>query len=665
MTPAYLPVHADTEVDAAPNPRLAGERLLVCVGPSPLSERLVRSAERLAHQLSAEWHAVYVETPAHARLSELERERAGRTLQLAEERGATAVVLSGRGIAEAVATYARNHGITKIVVGKPLRPRVVDFLRGSLIDQMSRRTQTADLYVISSARGKAPLPTPVTVTPQRPWRRYLQSAALVAGTSLLGQPIRPFIAPTNLVMLYLLAVVIAAIRLGRGPAIVAAFLSVLSFNFFFVPPRLTFVVADAQYLLTFAGLLSVGLIISTLVAEARDQTDLAQRRAAQTTALNSLSRDLAAAGDLETIMQAVRVHVNRIFNHEVTLFLPEGDRLVRQVLDGEMQLDEREREAATRAFRDQQVDGQTPSTGPLAACYFPLKTPLGVVGVLGVNPGDGDKPLTSEQRALLGAFASQTALAIERAQLAEQARQAQLLHETEKLQTALLNSISHDLRTPLSSITGVLSSLLEDEAILTEETRHYLIETASEEAERLNRLVGNLLDMTRMEAGAMRVVRKPCDVQDLAGVALSQLGDRLRTRPLEVDVPATLPLVPMDFVLITQVLVNLLDNALKYSPADSPITVRANVVGPFLEVEVADRGIGIPAEALERVFDKFYRVPQGTGMSGTGLGLSISKGIVEAHGGQIRAHQRGGGGTQVTFSLPLRDLRPGQNEVDA
>lgn len=639
--------------------------MLVCVGPSPLSERLVWSGQRLARQLGARWYAVYVETPAHARLSELERERVGRTLQLAEELGATAVVLSGPSVAEAVATYAGSHRITKIVVGKSLRARVVDLLRGSLIDQMSRRTQAADIYVISSAAEKAPLPPAVPVTPQRPWRRYLQGAALVAGASLLGQPIRPFIAPTNLVMLYLLAVVIAAIRLGRGPSLVAAFLSVLSFNFFFVPPRLTFVVADAQYLLTFAGLLSVGLIISTLVAEARDQTDLAQRRAAQTAALNSLSRDLAAAGDLAAIMQVVRVHINQTFHHEVTLFLPERERLVPQVPTPQFHFDESELEAATWAFQEQQVAGQGTGVMPAAvACYLPLKTPLGAVGVLGVRPTtDGGRPLTSEQRGLLGAFASQTALAIERAQLAEQAREAQLLHETEKLQTALLNSISHDLRTPLASITGVLSSLLEDEAILTEETRRYLIETASEEAERLNRLVGNLLDMTRMEAGAMRVVRELCDVQDLIGVALSQLGDRLRGRPLEVDIPATLPLVPMDFVLITQVLVNLLDNALKYSPPESPITIRAGLVESFLEVEVADCGIGIPAEALERVFDKFYRVPQRTGMSGTGLGLSISKGIVETHGGQIRAHQRAGGGTRITFSLPLGALLSAESEV--
>jgi two-component system sensor histidine kinase KdpD len=254
---------------------------------------------------------------------------------------------------------------------------------------------------------------------------------------------------------------------------------------------------------------------------------------------------------------------------------------------------------------------------------------------------------------LLDAFASQAALAIERAQLAEQARQAEVLQATEKLQTALLNSISHDLRTPLVSITGALSSLQEDDVELDEATRRSLVENAREEAERLNRLVGNLLDMTRIEAGALKVAREPCDVQDVIGTALESLDDWLRSRPLTVDVPSDLPLVPMDFVLMAQVLVNLLDNALKYSPPGTPIEVHAYMDGSEAHIQVADRGVGIPPDDLERVFDKFYRVQQPGQVTGTGLGLSICRGIVEAHGGRIWANNRDGGGTAVTVTLPL------------
>jgi two-component system sensor histidine kinase KdpD len=266
---------------------------------------------------------------------------------------------------------------------------------------------------------------------------------------------------------------------------------------------------------------------------------------------------------------------------------------------------------------------------------------------------DGGTTLSTEQQRLLDAFASQTALAIERANLDEQARQTELLQATEKLQTALLNSISHDLRTPLVSITGALSSLEEDNAHLDEETRLGLVRNARAEAERLNRLVGNLLDMTKLEAGALRLRLEPSDLQDVVGAALEQLSNRLGKRQIILNIPDDLPLVSLDFVTITQVLVNLLDNALKYSPASTAIEVGAQVASGHLEVTVADRGVGIPTDDLARIFDKFYRVQHPGSVSGTGLGLSICKGLIEAHGGFIGAENRPGGGTVITFGLPL------------
>jgi two-component system sensor histidine kinase KdpD len=653
-------MRAYMQTRAIPGPWAAGEQLLVCVSPSPLGERLVRSARRLADELNAEWCAIYVETTDYARLSPAQRDRVARTLQLAEELGAKTVTLPGHAVAETTLQYAHAHNVTKIIVGKPPRSRWEDWLRGSVVDQLIHASGPIDVYVIS---GEAKMSSPAAETrawlPHRPWRRYLQSILLVALATLIGQPVSLFLSPTNLVMLYLVAVVIAAVFLGRGPSFLASFLSVLAFDLFFVPPRLTFAVSDTQYVLTFVGLFLVGLVISSLAARAREQAEAARNREAQTAELYGLSRDLAAALGLDDIARILIRHMEQTFGREAVVMLPGDGAVARpapRAASADLTLDEQELAVADWVFRHGEPAGR--NTNTLAGArlrYLPLKTARGIVGVLGImGPADPESQLTPEQQRLMEAFASQAALAVERAHLGEQARQAQVLQATEKLQTALLNSISHDLRTPLVSITGALSSLDEDGTRLDEAARHSLIENARDEAERLNRLVGNLLDMTRLEAGAFRVAHELCDVQDVIGAALEQLGDRLGDRRIETDVPADLPLAPMDFVLITRVLVNLLDNALKYSSPDTPIEVRAHVASGHLEIEVADRGIGIPAEDLARVFDKFYRVQRPGHASGTGLGLSICKGIVEAHGGFIAAENRAGGGTVITLALPLK-----------
>jgi two-component system sensor histidine kinase KdpD len=649
-------MRAYMQTRAIPGPWPAKDHLLVCVSPSALAERLVRAARRLADKLDAEWSAVYVETHEHIRLSQAEKERISRTLHLAEELGGKAITLPGRSTAEAVLNYARKHNVTKVIAGKPIRPRWYELLRGSVVDQIIRQSGPIDVYVISGMPGTGmPLET-AAWQPHHPWLRYLQSLLLVAAGTLLSDVVHPLFSATNLVMIYLLVVVIAAIYLGRGPSLLAAILSVLVFDFFFVPPHLTLAVSDTQYLLTFVALLVVGLVISNLTARTREQAVAAERREAQTAELYALSRDLAVAVDLDTIMQDTLTHISQTFGREVVVLLPDASRhtVEPHALSPGFTLNENELAVAVWAYKHGQPAGRGTDTLPAASVrYLPLKTARGTVGVLGVKPSGLDSRLSPDQLHLLEAFASQAALAIERAQLAEQARHAEVLQATERLQTALLNSISHDLRTPLVSITGALSSLQEDDIELSEATRRSLVENAREEAERLNRLVGNLLDMTRIEAGALKVVREPCDVQDLIGAALEPLDSRLRGRPLTVDVPSDMPLVPMDFVLMAQVLVNLLDNALKYSPPGTPIEVRAHVDGAEARIQVADHGVGIPPDDLERVFDKFYRVQQPSQVSGTGLGLSICKGIVEAHGGRIWANNRHDGGTVVTVALPL------------
>ncbi len=649
-------MRAYMQTRAINGPWAATERLLVCVSPGALSERLIRTARRLAEELDAEWFAVYVEVPGHVRLAQAQRDRIAKMLQLAEELDAQVLTVPSFAVAETILQYARAHNITKIIAGKPVRSRWLELVRGSVVDQLIRQSGNIDVYVISgeSEPASASESRRQSWQPHRPLRRYALGLALVAFATLLGYPVHTVIDPANLVMLYLVAVVVAAIYLGRGPSIVAAIAGVLALDFFFVPPAFTFAVSDTQYMLTFAGLLIVSLAISNLTVRVREQADAAQQREAQTIELYEFTRELAATSGIEEILRAALTHTSRTFSRDIVILLPHGETLKPRVSSPGFALSENELAVAVWAYQHGEPAGRGTATLPAAAVhYLPLKTSRGVVGVLGVKPANPDAHLAPPQRRLLESFASQTAVAIERAQLAEQARQTQLLQATEKLQTALLNSISHDLRTPLVAITGALSSLLEDGVTLDAGTRQSLLETAFEEATRLNHLVGNLLDMTRVEAGAMRVAQEPCDVQDVIGSALDRLNLGLHDHPVQVQVPTGLPLVPMDFVLIVQVLVNLLDNAAKYAPPDTPLDVRAQIVSANLEIAIADRGVGIPTADLARVFDKFYRVQRPDGVSGTGLGLAICKGIIEAHGGTIHAENRNGGGTVVTFRLPL------------
>lgn len=633
----------------------ATDRLLVCISANPLSERLVRTGRRLATQLDVEWFVLYVETPQHAQLSEPDRDRVVHTLRLAEELGAKTVTVPGQAIADAILLYARSHNVTKIIVGKSLGTRWSDFWRGSVVDQIIHHSDEIDVYVISATTDSpSPIPHFAPVS-GRAWRPYFYGMGLVVLVSVIGQPIRAVIDPTNLVMLYLLVVLVTATRWGRGPSGLTAVLSVLAFDFFMVPPQLTFAVSDAQYILTFLGLLAVGLVISTLAVREREQAESARRRETYTAALYDLSRDLTTAVSQDTVMQTAIRHIGELFNCETTVFLPEGDLLTPYARSAECAIEQDGYAVATWVFRHGQVAGLGTNTlTATGARYLPLKTAQGVIGVVGIKPRVGnDGFLSADQQRLLEALLSQVALATEAVQLADKAHQAQLLRETEKLQTALLNSISHNLRTPLASITGALSSLRDDDQRLDTNARRELLSTAWEEAERLNHLVGNLLNMTRLEAGAVKLALETCDVEDLVGVTLTQMTNRLRNRQINVDVSNTLPPVAIDLVLAAQALVNLVDNAVKYSSTGSPIDIRAYREREHVVIEVSDRGRGIPPTELEHVFDKFYRVQEMSDTSGTGLGLSISKGIVDLHSGRVWATNRPGGGTTFAIALPI------------
>ena len=651
------------ETSAIAGPWPATERLMICISGHPISERLVRAGRRLADELKAEWFAVHVQTFDRRRFSTQGAENISRSLRLAEDLGAMVRQIEGQAVAATLVEFARKNNVTKIITGKPLRSRWQEMLSGSLTDDLIRLSGTIDVYVVSDPSG--PLPAPITpvLRPTSSWPRYALSVLLVAIVTFVAFPIYGFIHSTNLVMLYLAAVVISALYLGRGPSLLASILGVLAFDFFFTDPRFTMVVSDSEYIITFLGLFIVSVAISNLTGRVREHVEVIRAQEQQSSTLYALSRELTISPDLDTVLAKVIEQIGQTFNRQAVILLPHNRSglIVRAATKGFI-LEEDEQAVATWAYEKKHVAGRGTDTLPSAKIrYQPLNVSGRVVGVLGVKPDESNR-LNPGQRELLDAYASLAALAIERAQLEEQARQAEITSATEKLQTALLNSISHDLRTPLVSITGALTGLDEQAEGLNNEYGRSLVGTAREEAERLNRLVGNLLSMTRIESGAIKLHREPGDMQDVIGTALEQLGKRVGDHEVNIDIPQGLPLVPMDFTLIVQVVVNLIENAVKYSPKGSLIEISAFVFDNKACLQVADRGVGIPPEDLARVFDKFYRVQRPESVSGTGLGLSISKGIVEAHHGNIYARSRAGGGTILSVELPLDDKQEKLNE---
>lgn len=648
-------------------PQQERERILVCVSSHPLGGRVVRAGKRLADDLNSEWFTLYVETPAHTGMSRQQRERLQGTLRLAEELGSRVFQVPDISTAGAILRFCRQYNITRLVLGRPRRPRWYELLRGSVADQVIRQSPGISLTIITgepSGRFNA-LKTDLRL--RSPVWNYLLSTLLVAAASIAAALLHGSIDPSNLVMIYLAAVVLSAVFLGRGPSILASILSVLLFDFLSIDPRLSLTVADTQYLITFLGLLATGLVISNSAALLRDQVQVLRRREAETSALNSFSRELTGIFGHQAISQSIVTHVTRALPGKAIVLLPSAGNLEKAASSPGYPFTEIEAGAAGWAFEHQKQAGRdTGAWGNAAGRYLPLQAARKALGVLGVALPEEAPRLSHGQVQLLEGFASLAALAVGRANLVEQASQAQVLQNTERLQTALLNSISHELRTPLATITGALSSLAEQPAPSGQPesatgTRQELIAVATEEARRLNQIVGSLLDMSRLEAGTVRLKLEGCDAEDLVTTALARFRKQAQDLPIQVHIQPGLPAIHADFALIVQVLENLLDNAVKFSPAGSALLVEVEQHQDRVSFSVADRGRGISPSDLQKVFDKFHR-GQGTArVAGIGLGLTICKGIIEAHGGSIEAQNRPGGGSVFRFNLPVQGLPAGDD----
>lgn len=652
--------------NAIPGPWAAGERVLVCVSEDPRSAGLVRYAKRLADRLHAPWTALVVEGPRTASLSEAARDRVAEALRLADRLGGDAVTLpGGRRIADDIIAYARSANVNHIVVGKATRSWIFELVNGSVVHDLVRRSGNISVHVVpgevapaetASRRAVATAAPPATFD-----ARSYALALLVTGAGLgLALLLEPSTGVENADLMLLTAVVTVAVRCGLGPSLAAVVAASLSYNFFFLPPVYTFTIADPTNVAAFLLFTLVAVLVSNLAARARLSAVVSQGRAKATERLFGFSRKLAACGTLDDVLWATSAQVAAMLRVRVVLLLPDAQTVaVRAGYPPEDMLDEADLAAAQWAFDNERPAGRGADTLPGAKRLFlPMRTGRGTIGVIGLD-ADGTGPiLTPEGRRLLDALADMGALALERVRLVEDLDRAERDAETDRLARALLTSISHDLRTPLASVLGAASTLRDLDGALPVEAKAELLTTIIEESERLNRFIVNLLDMTRLEAGAVAPNLGLQDVAETIDTALRRTQKILAGHRVAVEIAPDLPTLRLDPVLFEQVLVNLLDNAAKYAPEGSTVTLRARHDGHTVRIEVLDEGFGLPEADVERVFDKFYRVRKSDRVrAGTGLGLAISRGFVEAMGGTVTAGNRRdrlGAAFTVTLPVPAR-----------
>ncbi|MGV1867263.1 MULTISPECIES: DUF4118 domain-containing protein [unclassified Rhizobium] len=661
------------QANAIAGPWAAGERILVSVDEDPRSASLVRYGARMASRLRARWSAVYVETNRSINLSETERDTIAATLRLAEQLGGEAITIPGRDVAEELLQHAASQNVTHIVTSAPRKRGWRDTFMGSASDALIRRAGDISVHVISGNDKDAPVAgrgvASATAVPSFDLKAYLLATGYVVIALMVGALLDQFLDVRNLALVFLMAVLTSAVMHGLRPALYSSVLGSLAFNFFFLPPRYTFTISDPESVLALFFFFGVAIIASNLTATVQRQAAAARHRARTTEDLYLFSKKLAGTGTLDDVLWATAFQLASMLKVRVVLLLPEdGTIAVKAGYPPDDTLDEADIAAARWAWDHNHAAGRGADTLPGAKrLYVPLRTGRSAVGVIGLDSDRRDGPLlTPEQQRLLDALADQAALAIERIQLVGDVDRARLAVEADRLRSALLTSISHDLKTPLAAILGAAGTLRDYLDSMTAEDRADLLSTIVDESERLNRFIANLLDMTRIGSGAMEPNSALYFIEDIAGSALRRSAKILAHHQTQLQIAADLPMVRVDPVLLEQVFFNLLDNAAKYAPEGSTISIRswANPYNVF--VEVADEGPGIPGDDLERVFDTFYRVRKGDQVrAGTGLGLSICRGFVEAMGGTVTAANRiDRAGAAFTIRLPraidahpMEDLR--------
>jgi two-component system, OmpR family, sensor histidine kinase KdpD len=639
-------------------PWLARDRFLVAVAVDDQAEQLVRLGKRFADALDAEWLVVCVETPAMLNLGDAARNRRVNILRLAESLGAQTVTLDGPSASAALTEYARLRNVTRIVVGEPRRFGMRALFRPSTATKLVRAGGGFDVSVIARRAGSPPERL-LSEAPERQglnWITYVAALGISVACTVLAAVMYRYFELTNLVMAYLLGATIAALKLGRGPAGVTAVANVLAFDFFFVPPRYSFAVANFQYVVTFGVMLTVALIIATLVASVRAQTRVAGTRERRTALLYAMSRELVATRSLEDLARVAVKHVAETFASRTVLLVPDpGGRLRHPAMSPIVgSLQGADLSIAQWVYDNSAPAGLGSDTLPGAvALYLPLKGSHHALGVLAVEPRQRRRLLLPEQRHLIETFTAQIALALERARLQEEAEQSRITAETESIRNTLLASISHDLRTPLAVITGASSALSDPSMSFDPEARRSLAAQIEGKSKEMTEIISNVLDLIRLESRQFSLRLDWVMIEDLVNLAMQRLSTRLIDHLTEIHLATDLPPVHADGSLVLQVFTNLLENIVKHTPAGTRVIVSAAPEDGFVRVNIDDTGPGLPAGDPELLFAKFHRGRDESSAGGAGLGLSICRAILMAHGGQIEATQRSGGGARFSFTLPL------------
>lgn len=620
----------------------SGQRLIVGISPSPSSVGVIRWARRMAYTLNATWVAVYVESSRT--VPEEARKQLAANIKLAEDLGAEIVTTSDEDLVHGLIRTAHQQNATQILIGKTARRR---WFRRSMVDHIIDECGDLDVYVIGEREGVAPQPHPFTLPEfHSTLTQYAGAAAIIFLSALACYPFSAYFGYQTVSLILLLIVALLPLRFGVGPVLLAAGLSALVWNFFYIPPQFTFIIGHPQDILMFLAYFAIAAVTGTLTARIRAREKAVRRRENHSSALFALTKQLTAATTQDEVAQAAVKNVSAYFTCAVDIFLcqPDGDIFTAAHSASMFPVDEKEFSVAAWVYWNERKAGRFTDTLPYAsATYYPISGPRYPLGVLGLR-FPSEKPLTADEESLLLNFIAQIASTLEREQLNDLAKRTVVYAESEKLYRTLFNSISHELRTPIAAIIAAAESL-------TVRPAQEPVSEIHQAAERLNRLVENLLDMTRLESGQLAPKKDWCSVNDLFRSSVQRMVRELSAHRVTVDVPESMPLVKLDFGLMEQVLSNLLYNASLYTPAGSSITLRGAMEGNACRLIVSDNGPGFPAGSVGKLFEKFYRVP-GSRTGGTGLGLSIVKGYVEAHKGTITAANGNAGGAEFTIRIP-------------